>query len=474
VVDLDGTLCTSDTLLESLWLIAKSNLWVFIKLLPKVLNGKVAFKHEVANNVNTHQLIKSLPWNKPVVKYLKEQHGLGRRVILATASDYRIAKAVQTHFSFISEVLATSQNANENLKGSNKAKILRERYGAQGYDYIGNDFNDIPVWESSKDIILVNDFSRPLLKQQVEKIKPVSIFFPLKENRLKTITRGLRLKQWSKNLLVFAPMIASHAYLDPNKWLEGLITFFAFGLTASGAYLLNDLLDLENDRAHHKKSLRPIAQGTFPLTLALALAILLPCAGVLMALYQGSAPYLIIYLIATIAYSLWLKKIAIVDIATLAGLYCVRIVTGGVTTQEPVSFWMAAFGGFLFVSLACIKRQAELLNLDNEKIDHAKGRGYNINDIALTRTIGVATGCIAPLVLALYLEGNSGGKFYAHPEYLWGSCGLIFIWIMSLWRDTEQKKLKDEDPISYSLTNKKSIILLILLACTLVLATYTP
>lgn len=479
VVDLDGTLCASDTLFESLWWLARHKPLRLLKLFPKILEGKAQFKSEVFKAIEPESIIKFLPWNKSVIKYLKEERNRNKQIILATASDINFATLIQKEFPFISKVFATNTNKDINLKGHEKANLLVSEFGVGGFDYLANDQSDIPAWKKSNNVILVSDFSNPLLRQKIEKIKPIKTYFPLPTRRLDILAKALRIKQWAKNLLVFAPMIASHAYFDPEKWLSGLWTFLAFSLCASGAYLLNDLLDIENDRSHHQKHSRPLAQGIFPLQLAFGLSILLPLSGLLIALNLGIGIYILIYLVTTVLYSLWLKKIAIVDIASLAGLYCLRIITGGEATQDPVSFWMAAFGGFLFVSLACIKRQAELLNLESNPCDSPKeiktmGREYNLNDIALTRNIGVATGCIAPLVLALYLEANAGEQFYAHPEYLWGSCGLIFVWVMSLWRDTEQKKLGDEDPISYSLTNKKSLTLLGLLAITLILATYIP
>jgi 4-hydroxybenzoate polyprenyltransferase len=482
VVDLDGTLTPSDSLWETLWWITRKHPQKLVGLLPKLILGRPKFKREVINSLKAEhhtEVIQSLPWNKSIVKFLNQEHKRGRDIYLATASDEEVATLVKKKFPFIKEALGS--NPKKNLKGTTKAKILVEKFGTGGFDYIGNDMCDIAIWREANKVLIASNLLKPLLQKRISSKKPIFTIFTLKERRIKIFIRALRVKQWSKNLLVFAPMIASHAYLDPEKWWLGLLTFLSFCLCASGAYMLNDLIDIENDRKHHKKKSRPIAEGHFPIPLALILSVTLPILGLILAMPLGVEVYILIYLLSTILYSTILKKVAIVDIACLAGLYCLRIITGGVATSEPVSFWMAAFGGFLFVSLACVKRQAELLNIkktetpeQNTAENYAQGRDYSTNDIALTRNIGVSTGCIAPLVLALYLEGNSGEQFYAHPEYLWGSCGLIFIWIMSLWRDTEAGKVKEEDPISYSITNKKSILLLLLLGCTLILATYVP
>lgn len=482
VVDLDGTLTPTDTLWESLWQIIRRNPTKFLTILNYALTSGfklTGLKRKVFELANPQNIVDSIPWNKAIIKYINEEYKMGRVIVLATASNIEMAKLVQKKFPFFKEILGSTSEMN--LKDKNKASVLVEKFGKKGFDYIGNDYSDIAVWKVANKAHLASSLLNPLLQTKLDPTTPISTTFSLKEKRIKIIIKALRVKQWSKNLLVFAPMIASHAYLNPEKWWIGILTFISFSLCASGAYMLNDLIDIDHDRNHHKKYTRPIAQGYLPIPLAITLAVVLPLLGLGLSISLGIGIYIFIYLVTTVLYSIYLKQVAIVDIACLAGLYCLRIITGGVSTSEPVSFWMAAFGGFLFVSLACIKRQAELLNLskeekedDHDKTKGAKGRGYNTNDIALTRNIGVATGCIAPLVLALYLEGNQGDQFYAHPEYLWGACGLIFIWIMSLWRETEQMRLKDEDPISYSITNPKSIILLLLLVVTLVLATYVP
>jgi 4-hydroxybenzoate polyprenyltransferase len=478
VVDLDGTLTPSDTLWESLWWLLINKPMTFFKVWSKLPLGKEAFKKEVFGALDANKVISSIPWNNAIVKYLEEENKRGREIVLATASRIEMAELIKKQFTFITAALASTDEVN--LKGEKKAQVLIENFGKGGFDYIGNAAVDIHIWKHTNKALIASSLFNPSLQKKLSSNKKVSTIFPLKEKRFKLVLRALRVKQWSKNLLVFAPLIASHAYLDPEKWWVGFLTFLTFSLCASGAYMLNDLIDLKHDREHHKKSDRPIAQGYFSIPLALSLAFILPIFGLTIAYEINIFGYIMLYLLSTVLYSTWLKKIAIVDIACLAGLYCLRIVTGGTATNDPVSFWMAAFGGFLFVSLACIKRQAELLNLSHEdttqsdQLTEARGRDYTTKDINLTRNIGVSTGCIAPLVLALYLEGNSGEQFYAHPEYLWAACGLIFIWIMSLWRDTEQGKLKDEDPISYSISNRKSIIFLLLLCITLILATYAP
>ena len=169
-VDLDGTLCTSDTLIESLWWIVRHRPLKLLKLFPKLFHGKAKFKNEVFKQIDPQKIIKLLPWNKSVIKYLKEQKDQGKEIVLATASDTNLAHLVQKEFSFITKVFATNDKDEVNLKGQKKAHLLISEFGVEGFDYLANDISDIPVWKKSNEALLVSDFQNPLLKQKLEKI----------------------------------------------------------------------------------------------------------------------------------------------------------------------------------------------------------------------------------------------------------------------------------------------------------------
>lgn len=474
VVDLDGSLTRSDTLWETLWHLCLHAPLQALRALLKVPHGRAAFKTfvaEAALNTSPPWSPKSLPWNPEILEFLRLEKRNGRKIVLATGAAEPIAKAVQKEKPLFDQILST--DSQKNLKGPEKVLAIERALEGAAFDYLGNEDADLPVWAKAQKALVAED-PRPFAAlKPLPQHKPIDKVFPLPSSRWKTFLKTLRIKQWAKNLLVFAPMIASHSYDNPQKWAMGLITFFAFNLCASGAYLLNDLVDLYHDRSHHTKKKRPLAQGTFPLHYGLLLAGLLPLLGGLLAWSHHLLPYLLLYYTGTVAYSLFLKKIAIIDVTFLAGLYCLRTITGGAATGDTVSLWMATFGGFLFLSLACLKRHSELLNLQKSEQKITHGRDYHVDDLPLIQSIGVSAGCIAPLVLTLYLQNHTPG-YYNHPENLWASACLVFVWIMSLWRDSSRGALKEEDPLSYSLSNKKSLLILCLLASSLLLATHLP
>lgn len=474
VVDLDGSLTRSDTLWETLWHLCLHAPLQALKALGSLPQGRAGLKSalaEAALKTSPPWTPKTLPWNQEVVEFLRQEKKRGRHLVLATGAAQCLAEAVQKEMPLFDQILAT--HSKNNLKGPQKTLAIQKALQGKPFDYLGNENADLAVWAYAEKTLVAED-SRPLTTlQTLRKNKHIDKVFPLPTSRWRTLFKTLRLNQWAKNLLVFAPMIASHSYDNPQKWAMGAITFLAFSLCASGAYLLNDLIDLPHDRSHHTKKKRPLAQGTFPLPYGLLLAGTLPLLGGLLAWTYNLLPYLLLYYTCTVAYSLFLKKIAILDITLLAGLYCLRTVSGGYATEDPVSLWMATFGGFLFLSLACLKRHSELLNLQKSAQQKTHGRDYHVEDIPLIQSIGVSAGCIAPLVLTLYLQ-NHTPEYYNHPENLWASACLVFIWIMNLWRDSTRGALKEEDPLSYSLSNKKSLLILCLLASSLLLATHLP
>lgn len=471
VVDLDGSLTRSDTLWETFWHLCLYSPLKALLSLWRLPHGRANFKTEVAEaalNTSPAWSPETLPWNPEILEFLKMEKKTGRKILLATGAARAIAEAVQKETRLFDEILSTDPQ--KNLKGPQKVLAIQHALSGGPFDYLGNEDADLPIWASAQKALFAED-SRPLATHKaLQKNKPIEKVFLLPSARWKIFLKTLRIKQWAKNLLVFAPMIASHSYDNPQKWALGIITFLSFNLCASGAYLLNDLLDLNHDRSHHTKKKRPLAQGTFPLHYGLGLAGLLPLLGGLLAWSCHLLPYLLLYYTCTVAYSLFLKKIAIVDVTFLAGLYCLRTITGGAATTDPVSLWMATFGGFLFLSLACLKRHSELINLQKSEQKKTSGRDYHVDDLPLIQSIGVSAGCIAPLVLTLYLQ-NHTTSYYNHPENLWASACLVFVWIMSLWRDSTRGELKEEDPLSYSLSNKKSLLILCLLASSLLLAT---
>ncbi|MFL6246431.1 MAG: UbiA family prenyltransferase [Thermoanaerobaculia bacterium] len=276
------------------------------------------------------------------------------------------------------------------------------------------------------------------------------------------LLRSLRPLHWTKNVLLFAPVILAHQTGNSSAVAAAAMAFAAFCLTASAMYLVNDVRDLEFDRAHPSKRNREIASGAVKPVIAMIAAIVLLIAGVLLA-YRVSLElvgYLVAYGVLSLVYSLWLKRRVFLDVLALSALWTIRVLAGGVAAGVEVSDWLLALSVFLFVGLALLKRYADLEN--------APGRGYVIGDRDLLRSMGVTSGYMAVLVLALYLNSPQVTQLYRSPRLLWLVCPLLLYWIAHMWFLAQRGAIKDDpivvaarDPASYVVG---ALIALLLLA----------
>lgn len=269
--------------------------------------------------------------------------------------------------------------------------------------------------------------------------------------------KAMRPHQWVKNLLVFLPVFAAHAFA-PGLLLASLLAFAAFSLVASGTYLINDLLDLAADRAHPRKRHRPLAAARLTSTNALALAAFLIAGGLLMGAALGTkfTLTLLAYLALTLIYSLLLKRRLIIDICTLAGLYTLRIVAGGMATAIPLSTWLLAFSLFIFLSLAAVKRQGELVDSKARGDLFSSGRGYHVDDLPMVAQIAIASGYASVLVMALYLNSAAVTGLYRLPEALWGICIVLTYWITRMVMLAHRGRMHD-DPIVFAVKDPGSL-----------------
>lgn len=477
-VDLDGTLTPCDTLWESLVAVAQAKPSRLPRILLGLAGGVAKFKENLAVESAGIFSPSRLPWSEEVLGVIASAKSEGREIILVTGADREMAERVAAHLGVFDQVMGSDGKVN--LVGGEKSLALVKICGPGGFDYIGNDRVDLPVWSSCGVPMSVGGGGAAGLRRQASRrgvdlrlLGPVT-------SRTRTWFRALRVGQWAKNLLVFAPMLAAHNFLDLGKWAAGAVCAACFCLCASGAYLLNDILDREHDRSHPHKRIRPIAAGELQLPVAMCASVLLPCAGLALSWSLGALPGLAFYYFLTVLYSLRLRGIVIIDILTLACLYCLRIFVGGQVTAVPVSMWMAAFGGVLFVSLAAAKRYAELWNLRTCPLSYPptpksgpgpRGRGYGQGDMDLLKIIGVSTACMAPLILILYLLDEKSKILYNRPDMLMIASALIFAWAGTLWRDTLSGLLREEDPMRHLLSSPRSLCLLALFVAVVLLAT---
>jgi 4-hydroxybenzoate polyprenyltransferase len=460
-VDLDGTLIRSDLLWESLALFLRRHFWRAWQLPLWLFLGKAGFKKHVAQAIELDPA--ALPYDEAVLSLVASSREAGRITVLATGAQRGLAEQVAAHTGLFDVVLATDD---VNLTSHNKASRLGELYGPNGYDYIGNSRADLPVWLASRGAL------------------SVGASFTLDDGRSTTLVggkrggtggallKGLRPRQWLKNLLVFVPMLAGHA-LRLDTLAESLLAFAAFSACASSAYLLNDSLDAQDDRVHSTKRKRPIAAGTLPLPLALLASPLLALAALAACLVFK--PLLLlplgVYFVTTVAYSIYLKRLLMVDIVTLAILYSLRVLGGSAATGIEPSFWLIAFSFFIFLSLALLKRHSELFNLHRDGKEKTRGRGYTTADKTPVGIMGINAAFVSVLVFLLYFNSPNVLQLYRHPAWLLGILPLLVFWLGRLWALSFRGEV-NEDPVLYVSRDKVSLAVLALCGALAALAAH--
>jgi 4-hydroxybenzoate polyprenyltransferase/phosphoserine phosphatase len=465
VVDLDGTLIHTDMLHESAIRLLRDKPH-FVLAIPFWLSrGKALLKQKLASYIDVD--ITSLPFNQQLIDWLQSQKDLGRKLVLCTATDVSIARKIADHLKLFDEVIAS--DGIQNLAGKNKANALVKKYGENGFDYVGNSYVDLLVWEKSKQGVVVSGSNK--LVDQASLVTKIEHVISKAKNNLKTWVRVFRLHQWIKNVLIFVPIVAAHQVITGELWINLGLAFLSFSLCASSVYVANDLLDLESDRAHPRKRFRPFASGQIPIWMGTILAPALIFSSLAMAQHVGGSflPCLLVYFGLTCAYSWGLKRLVLVDCLTLAILYTLRIVAGAAAVSVPLSFWLLAFSIFLFLSLAFIKRYAELQAHPEGDAKKVHGRGYYIADAPLVQQLGVTSGYAATLVLALYLNSENVIKLYRTPEIIWGAVPLMLLWISWMWLKAHRGLMHD-DPIVFAIKDKVSILIGALFVAILVVA----
>lgn len=286
----------------------------------------------------------------------------------------------------------------------------------------------------------------------------------------RVLGRLLRVHQWSKNLLVFAPVVTSHRVFSASVLSAAALMFAAFCCVASAAYILNDVLDLDSDRRHHTKRFRPLASGRISIRTALPIAAVLFVAGGGIAFWLPRPAVLVLalYCASALLYSAWFKRLVLVDVVILAALYALRVLGGGAATGIVVSAWTIAFFLFLFLSLALLKRYDELAKTPPET-DWTPGRDYCRADMPFISQCGVASGLISVLVLALYIHSPEVHPLYKRPEMLWLLGPLLAYGILKLWL-AGHRGLMHDDPIVFVVQSRWTYGLAVMAAAVLVAA----
>ncbi|HWR15668.1 MAG TPA: UbiA family prenyltransferase [Terriglobales bacterium] len=452
-VDLDGTLVKSDLLIDACLVTVRRRPELLLRMPFWLLRGKAGFKAALAKEI---QLSPSgLPYNEELLQYLRDEHARGRKLHLATGANDQIASGVARHLGIFESVICSDDR--RNLTGYSKLHVLNERFGEGGFDYIGNSNQDLPILENANKAMLANASWATSAKARLKNIA-VEREFNHRKNTMVAILSAIRARQWPKNLLIFLPLFLSHEFGDRSKLINSFLAFVAFSFVASAGYILNDMLDMEADRQHPRKRKRPFAAGDLsPVAGLIVAAVLLCAAGVYSSTQPAKFAYMLCaYLVGTISYSFLLKKIAILDVLVLAGLYTIRIICGSVVTSVPLSTWFESFSLFFFLSLAIVKRYEELQGLRERHALPANDRGYRVDDIEQLRSFGTASAYAAVVIFVLYVSSPDVQRLYHHPQALWAIVPVLVYWINRVWLLAHRGEMH-EDPVVFALTDRVSI-----------------
>ena len=460
-VDLDGTLIKQDSLHESLLAVFKRQPFIIFKMLIWLLHGKAYFKNKLSLYVQHDDVLPLV--NPEFMAWLTLQHQLKRPIFLATASESNMAHRMAEHFGFFSGVIATTYSSQDskqiNLAGLNKLKAIQRHMQDSGFtefDYAGNSNADLAIWRHARQIIAVHAPKALIAKLKKDGANP--LVFGVLSLHWRQILKAMRISQWSKNGLLFVPLIAAHEW-SFQAWASVALAFFAFGLLASSTYIINDLLDLTNDRRHEHKRHRPLAIGHMSVAQAVPLCFVLMLTGLSLSSWLSFNFFFILlaYTVTTLAYSFRLKTYPVVDVIVLSGLYSWRLFAGATVASISISNWLLTVSLFLFLGLALVKRCAELEEVTlNADTDIARGRGYHQDDLAVLRSMGIASSFATVLVLALYIDSQSQSTLYPAPGWLWGVVPVLLYWLMRLWIKATRRQLHGEDPLQFALHDKIS------------------
>jgi 4-hydroxybenzoate polyprenyltransferase len=451
-VDLDGTLIATDLLWEAIIALLKRNP-LFIFLLPYwVFQGPYVLKMKLAERVPIDAA--SLPYRADFLAFLRAEHAKGRRLILATGSPLAFAQQIAEHLGLFESVLASADGVN--LTSSRKSAALNSLFGQAGYDYAGNSRADLAVFETARESVIV----APDRAAAAFQARTQALLFPASSQGLRPLLKMLRVHQWAKNALVAVPAVLANDLDRPATLAAIALAFTAFSLLASAIYILNDLIDLPLDRRHASKSKRSIASGAVSIPMALGVAGALAIAAVSVALLLPWMFQLVLgsYAILTTAYSFALKRMLLIDVLTLAGLYTVRVIAGAAATQIDVSFWLLAFSVFFFLSLALVKRFVELEQAPADVAQKVAGRGYRAADKHVIAEAGMASTFAAALVLALYIDSSEVKQLYGNPWLIWPLCPIVLYLSIRIWVLARRGEMH-EDPVVFLLSDWRSVMM---------------
>lgn len=452
VVDMDGFLVRADLDAEAL----VGELERTISRITGAIRGE---RHDIdaraiAEFARKGVDVSGLPLQHELVDYIAACAESGRDVHLVTSASQEIADGLAARLGvFASATGATPARA---MSNDDKVAIARSRFPS-GFAYAGR----APQMQGASAALVVASGDSAATRKAAQRGIAIEAEISAPTATLKTWLKALRIHQWSKNALVFVPLMLGHAYGNITAVLACLAGFVLLSVLASSTYIINDILDLDADRRHPTKRNRPLARGDISAGKALAVA-LVGTAGSLVAAFVLSKAFFIClagYLVTTLAYSLWLKRLLLVDVFVLAALFTSRIAMGIALAGVIASPWLLTFTMFFFLSLSLAKRHVEVVNAGQSGTEKIPGRDYLATDLPLTVALGIGCNAVAMLVLFLYLTNDAmPAGFYSRPYWLWGAAFVVFLWSLRIWGLSHRGKL-DADPVAFAIRDRTSIAL---------------
>src|SRR6187431_2023054 len=462
-VAFDGTLVATQLFSERVALLFRQRPWVALALPFWMLGGSAGLKRRVAQSSKLEAAF--LPYRRPLIASLQACRDDGRKVVLAGAADAELAESVASHLGLFDAVIACDPA----LAPATTSESLTAAF-PQGFDYIGHSVADRPALARATRGFLVGAASGAV--SALGDLKQVQVL-SRRPSILRALIKELRPHQWAKNALVVVPALLADTH-SVATIAYGVLAAGTFSLCASAGYVFNDLLDLDADRIHPSKAKRPFASGALPTIFGFPIFIgllLLSFSLALAFLPNAFVTMLALYFMGTVSYSLYLKRLLLLDVLVLAGLYTHRILAGGIASGVRVSAWVLGFSMFLFTSLAFAKRFVELHALTSD--EQVKNRGYSRVDLPMVTGMGTASGYVAALVFMLYVDSSTVRAAYREPSLLWLVLPALLYWLGRIWLLAGRGQMQ-EDPVKFALSDRKSLACVLLIGAIVVVARYTP
>ena len=457
IIDLDNSLITSDTLIDSISKCLSANIFNIFKLFLWILQGRSVLKYNLSKNFIINA--KEIYYRSEILALIENSKKKGKKIFLCSGANENQVKIIYEDLGLFDDFYGSSLE--NNLTGKKKKKFLEEKFGFKKFEYLGDSAVDIPVWESCKKAYLINvsnAVKHKLIKNNIEykEIKKRSSFF----DQLKVYIKAIRIYQWVKNLLIFLPIFLSQEFSEIN-FLQALIAFACFSFISSFVYVFNDFLDIKNDRNHPTKKTRPIASGEINIFNLFSLALTITLISFLLAyLFLGNifCYILLLYIMLNLFYSTLIKSIYFLDVLTLSSFYTLRLISGGIINDISLSPWLISFSIFFFLFLALIKRIGEIKNfVKDNKVMY--GISYDEKVLDINKYIIYFSSFISLLLLIMYFFSEKALTLYNNVHVLILICPLIIIWKVRLYRAAMQNNMHD-DPIVYIVKDKLSWLLL--------------